>query len=49
VYIGAHHDQENHIGNVMVSVLASSVIDRQFQSLSCQNKDYKIGICYFFP
>ena len=31
----------------MVSVLASSVVDRGFEPLSGQTKDYKIGICCF--
>jgi hypothetical protein len=31
----------------MDSVLASSVVDRGFEPLSGQNKDYKIGICCF--
>ena len=31
----------------MVSVLTSSRVDRVFQSLSGQTKDYKIGICCF--
>ena len=31
----------------MVGVLASSVVDRGFESRSSQTKDYKIGICYF--
>jgi hypothetical protein len=31
----------------MVSVLASSVADRGFESRSGQTKDYKIGICCF--
>ena len=31
----------------MVSVLASSAVDRGFQSRSGQTKDYKIGICCF--
>ena len=31
----------------MVSVLASSVVDRGFEPQSGQNKDYKIGICCF--
>jgi hypothetical protein len=33
----------------MVSVLASSVVDRQFEarSPSSQTKDFKIGICCF--
>jgi hypothetical protein len=34
----------NQIGGVMVSVLASSVVDRVFDSRSDQMKDYKIGI-----
>ena len=37
----------NHISSVIVSVLASSVVDRGFEHLSGQTKDYKIGICYF--
>ena len=31
----------------MVSVLASSVVDRVFEPRSGQTKDYKIGICCF--
>ena len=31
----------------MVSVFASSSVDRGFESRSSQNKDYKIGICCF--
>jgi hypothetical protein len=38
---------ENRIGGVMVSVLASSAIDRGFESQSGQAKDNKIGICCF--
>jgi hypothetical protein len=37
----------NHVGGVMVSVLASSVVDRGFGTRSGQTKDYKIGICCF--
>jgi hypothetical protein len=32
---------------VMVSVLASSAVERWFESRSGQTKDYKIGICCF--
>jgi hypothetical protein len=32
---------------VMVSVLASSVVDCGFKPWSCQTNDYKIGICCF--
>jgi len=28
-------------------VLASSAVDRVFESLSGQSKDYKFGICFF--
>ena len=35
------------IGGVMDSVLASNAVDRGFEPLSGQNKDYKIGICCF--
>ena len=31
----------------MVSVLASSAVDRRFEPRSDQTKDYTIGICYF--
>jgi hypothetical protein len=31
----------------MVSVLASSVVDRGFETRSGQTKDYKIGFCCF--
>jgi hypothetical protein len=31
----------------MVSVFASSAVDRVFESQSGQTKDYKIGICCF--
>jgi hypothetical protein len=34
----------NPIGGVMVDVLASSVIDRRFDPLSGQTKDYVMGI-----
>ena len=37
----------NHIGGIMVSVLASSTSDRGFEPRSGQTKDYKIGICCF--
>ena len=33
----------------MVSVLASSVVDREFEPRSGQTKDYKIGISCFSP
>ena len=36
-----------HYGGVMVSVLASSAVDRGFEPPSVQTKDYKIGICCF--
>ena len=39
----------NHIGGVMVSVLASSAVDRGFKPRSAQTKTYKIGICRFSP
>jgi hypothetical protein len=41
-------NETNHIGGVMVSVLASSVVDREFKPRSGQTKDYKIGICCCF-
>ena len=39
--------QCNRIGRVIVSVLASSVLDRGFESQLGQTKDNKIGICFF--
>ena len=35
------------IGGVMVSMLASSAVDRGFEPRSGQTKDYEIGICCF--
>ena len=37
----------NYIGGVMVSVLASSVVDRWFKAQLGQTKVYEIGICFF--
>ena len=37
----------NRIGGVMVSVLASSAVDRGYEPRSDQTKEYKIGICCF--
>jgi hypothetical protein len=37
----------NRIGGIMVSVLASSALDRGFKPRSGQTKDYQIGICCF--
>jgi hypothetical protein len=34
----------NHIGGVMISVLASSALDHGFESRSGQTKDSKIGL-----
>jgi hypothetical protein len=36
--------QGNHVSGVMVTSLASLVVDREFED---QSKDYKIAICYF--
>jgi hypothetical protein len=37
----------NHIGGVMVSMLASSAVDCEFEPQSSQTEDYTIGICCF--
>jgi hypothetical protein len=37
----------NHINGVMISVLASNVVDCGFDPRSGQTKDYNIGICCF--
>jgi hypothetical protein len=37
----------NHIGVVMISVLALSAVDRRLEHRSGQTKDYNIGICCF--
>ena len=37
----------DRIGGVVVSVVASSAVDRGFEPRSGQTKDYKIGICCF--
>ena len=35
------------IGGVMVSMLALSAVDREFESHSVQVKEYRMGICCF--
>ena len=37
----------NGIGDVIVSMLASSPVDCEFELWSYQTKDYKISICCF--
>ena len=37
----------NHEGGVIVSILASSAVDRGLEPLSGQTKEYKIGIGCF--
>jgi hypothetical protein len=41
------HDEENRISGVMVSMLSSVPIYREFEPWSGQTKDYKIGISFF--
>ena len=38
---------DNRIGGVMVSVLTSSTIDREFEPRSSQIENYEIGVCCF--
>ena len=45
--LNRHSLNFNRIGGVMVSVLASSVVDRGFEPWLGQTKDYKIGFCCF--
>ena len=47
VYSRGNINQKHHIFGVMVSVLASSAIDRGIKPRSGQTKDYTIGICCF--
>ena len=42
-----HQIYFNPIGGVMVSVLSSSMINREFEPRSCQTKNYEISICCF--
>ena len=46
-YSTSHTFARNHIGGVMVSMLASSVVNREFEPRAGQTKDYQIGICCF--
>ena len=39
--------KHDRIGGVMVSILASSMVDLGFESRSGKTKDYIIGIFYF--
>jgi hypothetical protein len=36
----------NRMGGVMVSMLASSMMDHEFKPPLDQTKDYKFGICF---
>ena len=47
IYSRGDINQKHRIGGVMVSVLASSAVDRGFEPRSGQTKDYKIGMCCF--
>ena len=47
VYSGGNINQKHRIGGVMVTVLASSAVNRVFEPRSSQTKDYLIGICCF--
>ena len=47
VFILQYQKVQPRIGGVMVSVLASSAVNRRFEPRSDQTKDYKIGICCF--
>jgi hypothetical protein len=47
VYSGGNINQKHRIGGAMVTVLASSAVDRVFEPRSSQTKDYAIGICCF--
>ena len=44
----SHEYAIDRIAGVMISVLASSAVDRGFEPRSRQTKDYKIGIYCFF-
>ena len=47
ILISLHHTNVDCIGGVMVSVLAWSAVDREFEPKSGQTKDYLIGISCF--
>ena len=47
VYSRGNINQKHRIGDVMVSALASSAVDRGFEHRSGQTKDYTIGMCCF--
>ena len=47
IYSRGNINQKHRIDDVMVSVLASSAVDRGFEPRSGQTKDYTIGMCCF--
>ena len=47
ILISLHNNNVDCIGGVMVSVLAWSAVDREFEPKSGQTKDYLIGISCF--
>ena len=42
-----YKNKTNRIGGVMVSLIASSAVDRGFEPRSVESKDFKISICCF--
>ena len=40
------HIPRTRIVGVLASALSSSVVDRRFEQMSGQTKDYETGICY---
>ena len=42
------HSDTKRIGDIIVRVLTSNVVDRVFESPPGQTKDYTIGMCCFF-
>jgi hypothetical protein len=47
VYSRGNINQKHRISGIMVSVLASNVVDHGFEPRLGQTKNYKIGICCF--
>ena len=47
-HCSCHSSKPDRIGHVIVSVLASSAVDRRFEHRLGQTKDYYIGIFCFY-
>jgi hypothetical protein len=47
IYITEEWTGNNRIGDIMISMLATSAVERVLDPQSRQTEDYELGMCYF--